>query len=203
MRAGSPYFAHDSSSNGSPFALPHAAFLVHTNRGPAPDIVGFSPSSFIGGRADDTEVEPASPFDDHALESSAAMNNDSGSLVPNLVELMKGAENAPSEGSTLFNSYEHARSFNQSTEPLPEDHTLPQTPGEKRAIVKEMCKAMLSLEHATDNEGMLRPFRNQKYSEERIEICCWQTLVSDPNSQWESPYHFNSNMTYGPANKTN
>ncbi|KAH8425038.1 uncharacterized protein LDX57_002787 [Aspergillus melleus] len=175
--AGSPYFAHDSSSNDDMFETSHAAFSAYAKGMSAPDMVSLSPSSLVGDKTDDTEDEPATPSDNHAPTLTSVMDpNDSNRLVPNLVKLMKVAENDPSDRPTLFKSHEHARSSYQTSGPLPDDPTIPQTPSQKRAIVKEMCKAMLSLEHATDNEGMIKPFRNKKYSEERIEICCWQTL---------------------------
>ncbi|KAI9039557.1 uncharacterized protein KD926_009282 [Aspergillus affinis] len=175
--AGSPYLAHESSSNDGMFEPSHAAFSAYATGRSAPEMVSLSPSSLVGDRTDDTEDEPATPSDNHAFELPSALDpNDSNSLAPNLVNLIKSAKNVPFDHSTLFKSHEHARSFYQTAEPLPDDHTIPQTASQKRAIVKEMCKAMLSLEHATDNEGMLKPFKNQKYSEERIEICCWHTL---------------------------
>lgn len=141
-------------------------------------MASLSPSSLIGGKTDGTEDEPSTPSANYASELPLALSpNDPNSLVPNLVALMKAAQNAPFDQSTCFESHEHARSSFQCAGPLPEDPTLPQTQRQKQAIVKEMCKAMLSLEHATDNEGMLKPFRNHKYSEERIETCCWETLV--------------------------
>ncbi|KAA8650954.1 uncharacterized protein ATNIH1004_003645 [Aspergillus tanneri] len=149
-----PYFAHENSTDD-----------------------GFLASHSFSHERDNTEHALASPTDSFVPEPTPSMNeNNSTSLVPDLVDLMDSAVSNPFHNTTLFRSHEDARAFYQPSEPLPYDPTIPRAQEQKQVVVREMCKAMLSVDHATDNEGMILPFKNGKYSDERVEACCWQTL---------------------------
>lgn len=78
---------------------------------------------------------------------------------------------------TKFLSLEHATSYFTAQGAAPDD-TIPLHDSQKRAIVKALMDAIKNVEHAEDNIGMVRPFLNNKYSDARIEIACWNILVS-------------------------
>lgn len=66
----------------------------------------------------------------------------------------------------------------------PQDPSLPQTPEQKKAIVKALFRAMRSIAEAKDNPAMLKPFIDKKHRKQRIEVVCWQILVSDSRVPW-------------------
>ncbi|EEQ91797.2 uncharacterized protein BDCG_06917 [Blastomyces dermatitidis ER-3] len=77
-----------------------------------------------------------------------------------------------------FSCAEEANAWRAFEVQVDYDPTIPRTPEAKRKIVTEMLKAMKSVEYAQDNEGMIRPFREQKQSPIRMEIVCWNILDS-------------------------
>ncbi|OJD20602.1 hypothetical protein ACJ73_08064 [Blastomyces percursus] len=77
-----------------------------------------------------------------------------------------------------FSCVEEANAWRAFEVHVDYDPTIPTTPEAKRKIVTEMLKAMKSVEYAQDNEGMIRPFREQKHSPIRMEIVCWNILDS-------------------------
>lgn len=89
-------------------------------------------------------------------------------------------DEAPEEEIVLkFSSVEEANDYRPDREtPPPFDHTIPVTTGQKQAIVIQMLREMKSTTHAQDNVGMIKPFREGKHSMERMEIVCWNILVS-------------------------
>ncbi|KLJ09121.1 hypothetical protein EMPG_15460 [Blastomyces silverae] len=77
-----------------------------------------------------------------------------------------------------FSSVEEANAWRAFEVQVDYDPTIPRTTEAKRKVVTEMLKAMKSVEYAQDNEGMIRPFREQKHSSIRMEIVCWNILDS-------------------------
>lgn len=80
---------------------------------------------------------------------------------------------------TIFSSAEEASSYYSQEFHLPPDDSVPTTLEQKKAIVKALCTAMMSVEKAEDNPGMIRPFAENKYSARRVELACWHLLVRD------------------------
>ncbi|PGH36199.1 hypothetical protein GX50_00883 [[Emmonsia] crescens] len=77
-----------------------------------------------------------------------------------------------------FSCVEEANAWRAFEVQVDYDPTIPKTPEAKHKIVTEMVKAMKSIEFAEDNEGMIRPFREQKHSPIRMEIVCWNIMDS-------------------------
>ena len=75
-----------------------------------------------------------------------------------------------------FSSVEQANEHPQRTT-VPQDPTIPKTTEEKKAIVKELIRAMRNTDSAEDNPQMVKPFREGKHSVERMEVVCWNLLV--------------------------
>ncbi|PGH08084.1 hypothetical protein AJ79_06084 [Helicocarpus griseus UAMH5409] len=77
-----------------------------------------------------------------------------------------------------FSSVAEANAWRAFQVQVDYDPTIPTTVEEKRKLVAQMLKAMKSVEYAEDNEGMIRPFREQKHNPIRMEIVCWNILDS-------------------------
>ncbi|KAL4780963.1 hypothetical protein BJX76DRAFT_27100 [Aspergillus varians] len=56
------------------------------------------------------------------------------------------------------------------------DPTIPQTVMQKRAIVKALYDLMWSTDKAQDNEGMKKPFKDNRPNPRRVELACWEVL---------------------------
>lgn len=116
---------------------------------------------------------------------NARQYNDSGDTdyIPPEVELPSYQELMDPIASgvdinTRFSSVEEANNSCRKSFDIPHDPTIPYAIEQKRAIVRALCKAMKSVDRAEDNPGMVRPFAERKYSDTRIEIACWNILVS-------------------------
>lgn len=84
----------------------------------------------------------------------------------------------PSDTVTLqFSSSKEASDYRPDRRPMPFDPTIPRTTYERQECVIKLIKAMRSFECATDNWGMIKPFATKKFSDRKIEICCWNILV--------------------------
>ncbi|DAA73609.1 TPA_exp: Uncharacterized protein A8136_4638 [Trichophyton benhamiae CBS 112371] len=83
----------------------------------------------------------------------------------------------PSDTVTLqFSSSKEANDYRPDRRPMPFDPTIPRTTYERQECVIKLIKAMRSFECATDNWGMIKPFATKKFSDRKIEICCWNIL---------------------------
>lgn len=107
------------------------------------------------------------------------------------------------DNATAFTSYEDALEWRmkngQRTQDI--DNTVPTAPEQNRALVKVLFKAFKSIAKASDNESMIRPFRQMKHDNPRVEVICWEILnaciqrstcgplvaVYDPNKIKNSP----------------
>ncbi|OJJ77491.1 hypothetical protein ASPBRDRAFT_654937 [Aspergillus brasiliensis CBS 101740] len=97
------------------------------------------------------------------------------SFVPDIERLMN-PEAYNMDCSTFYASVDEARAARPVQAGVREDTTLPTNELQKRAIVRALSVAMLSTRKAQDNPGMIKPFKEGKYSEERVEIVCWELL---------------------------
>ncbi|KAF3490870.1 uncharacterized protein GIQ15_00387 [Arthroderma uncinatum] len=75
-----------------------------------------------------------------------------------------------------FSSSQEANDYRPDRKIMPVDPTVPCTVGQKKECVVQLIRAMKSVEHATDNWGMIKPFANRKFSDRKIEVCCWNIL---------------------------
>ncbi|KAM5433524.1 hypothetical protein MferCBS31731_007030 [Microsporum ferrugineum] len=75
-----------------------------------------------------------------------------------------------------FSSSKDANGYRPDRRPMPVDPTVPRTVSEQKECVVSLIKAMKSFECATDNWGMIKPFANRKFSDRKIEVCCWNIL---------------------------
>ncbi|OAX79106.1 hypothetical protein ACJ72_06575 [Emergomyces africanus] len=124
--------------------------------------------------------------------SADLVNPDSGVSAPNThhqPEDMKGEGHIPasptlptspteSDPELQFSCVEEANAWRAFEVHVDYDPTIPKSLDVKRQIVTEMLKAMKSIEFAEDNEGMIRPFRENKHNPIRMEIVCWNILDS-------------------------
>ncbi|QSS63021.1 hypothetical protein I7I51_00077 [Histoplasma capsulatum] len=91
---------------------------------------------------------------------------------------MSSANQGRPDPELQFSCVEEANAWRAFEVQVDYDPTIPKTLEAKHKIVTEMLKAMKSIEYAEDNEGMIRPFREQKHSPIRMEIVCWNILDS-------------------------
>lgn len=90
------------------------------------------------------------------------------------------AEESDQEGQGItlcFSSSVEANRWGRKNNQTAIDTTIPQTTREKKNVVRALLSAMMSVEFAEDNEGMVKPFRDGRYSKERMEVECWNVLV--------------------------
>ncbi|ODH27791.1 hypothetical protein ACO22_04067 [Paracoccidioides brasiliensis] len=92
-----------------------------------------------------------------------------------------------SEPKLKFSSTREANSWRAFEVQVDHDPTIPKTKEEKLEIVSNLLDAMKSTKHAEDNEGMIRPFREQKHSPIRMEIVCWNILEACISRQTNGP----------------
>lgn len=89
-----------------------------------------------------------------------------------------GEANQEGQGDILrFSSSREANDWSQRSSRATIDTTIPQTIKEKKDVVRALLRAMKSVEFAEDNEGMVKPFRDDRYSETLMEVECWNVLV--------------------------
>lgn len=112
-----------------------------------------------------------------APASSEAFPDDIPSIDDLLDPLVSGVDM-----DTIFSSVEEASCSYSQQFHLPPDDTVPTTVEQKKAIVKALCNAMMNVEQAEDNPGMIKPFAERKYSDRRVELACWHLMVSFPVS---------------------
>ncbi|KAI3065989.1 hypothetical protein CBS147343_7457 [Aspergillus niger] len=109
------------------------------------------------------------------VTAPAPVHNLQPSFVP-LIEQLMNPEVYNIDCSTLYASVEEARAARPVQDGVREDTTLPTNDLQKQAIVRALTKAMFSTQNAEDNPGMIKPFKEGKYSAERVECVCWEIL---------------------------
>ncbi|EER27034.1 hypothetical protein CPC735_023700 [Coccidioides posadasii C735 delta SOWgp] len=91
------------------------------------------------------------------------------------------ADTPDTEGTGIllrFKSAAEANAYAPQKWPTPlNDPTIPQSQEGREAIVRELMEAMYCLTESKDNDGMVRPWREGRYSHHRVEISCWNVLV--------------------------
>ena len=88
-------------------------------------------------------------------------------------------QNNQLNGNVFFSSLQEALSWrsNQHAEaPTQVDVTVPRSLLQKKALVRILFKAFKSIGSATDNDGMLKPFREERHDNLRVECLCWHLL---------------------------
>ena len=109
--------------------------------------------------------EGLTPFlDENEFESADAIAN---------------PQNNQLNGNVFFSSLQEAlswRSSQHSEAPTHVDETVPRSLLQKKALVRILFKAFKSIGSATDNDGMLKPFREERHDNLRVECLCWHLL---------------------------
>ncbi len=85
------------------------------------------------------------------------------------------------DSATLFDSLQESCNWRDMQmvpeEAQPEyDETIPRTLIHKKACVKLLFKAWKSIGAAEDNEGMIKPFEQERHDNARVECLCWMLL---------------------------
>ena len=111
------------------------------------------------------------------VASVADSDEDYRSIVQKLLDL-----DSEVDRDTIFSSAEEANSAAPETEASSIDLTVPDTLEQEKAIVKALFNAMKRVDLALDNRNMVRPFEEGKYSDQRIEMTCWNILVRADHS---------------------
>ncbi|GLB17160.1 hypothetical protein AtubIFM61612_007022 [Aspergillus tubingensis] len=111
------------------------------------------------------------------MTAQAPVHNPQPSPV-SLMDQLMNPEAYNIDCGTLYSSVEEARAARPVQDGVREDSTLPTNDLQKQAIVRALTKAMLSFKNAEDNPGMIKPFKEGKYSAERVECVCWEILAA-------------------------
>ncbi|GLA62987.1 hypothetical protein AtubIFM54640_004124 [Aspergillus tubingensis] len=111
------------------------------------------------------------------MTAQAPVHNPQPSPV-SLMDQLMNPEAYNVDCGTLYSSVEEARAARPVQDGVREDSTLPTNDLQKQAIVRALTKAMLSFKNAEDNPGMIKPFKEGKYSAERVECVCWEILAA-------------------------
>ncbi|KAF9893258.1 hypothetical protein FE257_011688 [Aspergillus nanangensis] len=96
-------------------------------------------------------------------------------FVPEISSLMDPLMNGV-DVETHFRSLDEVKEHLRSKSPVAYDPTIPHNQFQKQAIVKTMVNLMGGIEYAQDNDNMIAPFAEQRYSTIRLETACWQLL---------------------------
>ncbi|RAH57667.1 hypothetical protein BO85DRAFT_514457 [Aspergillus piperis CBS 112811] len=135
-----------------------------------------SPSD--GHYAPPSQGEATFPMDisgQPVMTAQATVHNPQPSPI-SLMDQLMNPEAYNMDCGTLYSSVEEARAARPVQDGVREDTTLPTNDLQKQAIVRALTKAMLSFRNAEDNPGMIKPFKEGKYSAERVECVCWEIL---------------------------
>lgn len=86
----------------------------------------------------------------------------------------------------------------------PPDPTIPTTVDQKKEYIIKLIRAMRATNQAEDNPGVIKPFRLDKYCPRRMEIVCWNILVSQARTGSHNMNGFDlvSRMLASPAIST-
>ncbi|KAE8356353.1 hypothetical protein BDV28DRAFT_165026 [Aspergillus coremiiformis] len=129
----------------------------------------------LGGGSRPSSLPTSAPLNSgHESETTFADAN-APLIIRDYEKLMDPLSNNV-DVETHYSSLEEANESQRPSVRLPDDGTLPRTQVQKRAIIKQMCNAMASTHRAQDNKPMIKPFKEGRYNERRIEAACWQVL---------------------------
>lgn len=93
--------------------------------------------------------------------------------LPNLTDLYN-ADISGANTHTVFPDAQAAHNYDDQKNIA--DETIPSSINQQRAMVKSLVDAIKSIEHAQDNPNMIKPFREGKFSDARIEKVCWSLV---------------------------
>ncbi|KAJ5925742.1 hypothetical protein N7454_008381 [Penicillium verhagenii] len=98
--------------------------------------------------------------------------------VAKLEEATSARKDASEKAITHFTSYEAAKRVTRQTGKVVFDDTLPQGPLEEQQLVAELKIAMRSTRNAADGANALGRFSGSRWTEEEIELACWNLLAA-------------------------
>lgn len=158
------------------FAVPltsgHREFLLRMNE-TASHLPGVNLFSIPAADHPQRQPHLQSPFklDNHAGHGRMGRADSESSVA--------AGESASEQGgvSLRFNSVHEANVWSQQSVQTAIDISLPQTQEDRKNIVRALLAAMASVDSAQDNDGMIKPFLERKYSKDRMEAACWNVLV--------------------------
>ncbi|KAE8344951.1 hypothetical protein BDV24DRAFT_159788 [Aspergillus arachidicola] len=128
----------------------------------------------LGGGARPSSLPTSAPLNSGHEPEATFTNVNVPPIIRDYQKLMDPLNNV--DVDTYYASLEEANESQRPSVQLPEDPTIPRTQVQKRAIVKQMCNAMASTHRAQDNKPMIKPFKEGRYSDRRMEAACWQVL---------------------------
>ncbi|EEP79760.1 predicted protein [Uncinocarpus reesii 1704] len=153
-----------------------------------------SPTRFLAGTLDATSMSgpqvvfgvgsKAKPAEPEAVSQLAIPHNPklerSKCLILNTGPSIERNTSAP-EGTEVialtFTSAAEANSYAPQKWSAPSvDLSVPKTQEGREAIVRSLMEAMYSLTESKDNDGMIRPWRDGRYCQPRVEIACWNIM---------------------------
>ncbi|GAB1199559.1 hypothetical protein APSETT444_008909 [Aspergillus pseudonomiae] len=174
--------SYDDSSNNSPASRTYIDLPSYGNANfprnlSAPALGNTVGGGELGGGARPSSL-PTSAHLNSSHESETAFTDVNVPLIVRDYQKLMDPLNNNVDVDTYYASLEEANESQRPSVRLPEDPTIPRTQVQKRAIVKQMCNAMASTHRAQDNKPMIKPFKEGRYSDRRMEAACWQVLVS-------------------------
>ncbi|KAK2746997.1 hypothetical protein FQN57_002569 [Myotisia sp. PD_48] len=128
--------------------------------------------------------------DEPAAEETAAEASSSTKKKIKDDELPPPGYRDPWEDIVLqFNSAQEANDHRpDKADYVPKLENIPRTLEEKKVKVLQLIRAMRSLEDATDNPGMIKPFYLKKFSLDKMEVCAWNLLDAAIRRQQFGPF---------------
>ncbi|KAB8263278.1 hypothetical protein BDV32DRAFT_4174 [Aspergillus pseudonomiae] len=172
--------SYDDSSNNSPASRTYIDLPSYGNANfprnlSAPALGNTVGGGELGGGARPSSL-PTSAHLNSSHESETAFTDVNVPLIVRDYQKLMDPLNNNVDVDTYYASLEEANESQRPSVRLPEDPTIPCTQVQKRAIVKQMCNAMASTHRAQDNKPMIKPFKEGRYSDRRMEAACWQVL---------------------------
>ncbi|KAF5864893.1 hypothetical protein ETB97_006119 [Aspergillus alliaceus] len=171
---------YDDSSNNSPMSkayvdLPSYGNTQFPRNLSAPALGNNVSPGELGGGVRPSSLPTSAPLSSGHESETTFTDANAPPIIRDYQKLMDPLNNNV-DVNTQYSSLEEANESQRPSTRLPDDSTLPRTQVQKRAIVKQMCNAMASTHRAQDNKPMIKPFKEGRYSERRMEAACWQVL---------------------------
>ncbi|KAE8376994.1 hypothetical protein BDV26DRAFT_305160 [Aspergillus bertholletiae] len=172
--------SYDDSSNNSPVSRTYADLPsygnTHIPRNLSTPALGNNiGGGELGGGARLSSLSAPAPLNSGHEPETTFTDVNVPPIIRDYQKLMDPLNNNV-DVDTHYASLEEANESQRPSARLPEDPTIPRTQVQKRAIVKQMCNAMASTHRAQDNKPMIKPFKEGRYSDRRMEAACWQVL---------------------------
>ncbi|KAE8367315.1 hypothetical protein BDV27DRAFT_155022 [Aspergillus caelatus] len=172
--------SYDDSSNNSPASRTYVDLPSYGNTHfprnlSAPALGNNVGGGELGGGTRPSSLPTSAPLNSGHESETTFTDVNVPPIIRDYQKLMDPLKNNV-DAATYYASLEEANESQRPSVRLPEDPTIPHTQIQKRAIVKQMCNAMASTHRAQDNKPMIKPFRDNRYSDRRMEAACWQVL---------------------------